>query len=339
MKTALVTTTINIPSVLSVYRACAPHVEFFVACDLKTPIDLPFISNCHFVSPAEQSSYKSSDFIGWNNDSRRNFAILESLRWGADLIISIDDDMIPLDHTFFYQFDRPFVHNFTGLQAGSPQKWLDHAGRARGLPLEGVQFDSGFHSGVTHARVGAAQGIILGRPDCDALAATLDSVTTSVGPTGLSGHVAHPLARAVFNSQLTAFRREVAPAMGQFYNYQGRNTDIFASLVARRVMREFNFYTHYGPPIAWHARSLRPVLPDLKSELWGIERVAAFAEWLDFDFVGRGSTKHIAGAAHYSAFRFCNYVRDIYSNIPSTFGEAGFKEAALAWLDDVEIVL
>ena len=34
---------------------------------------------------------------GWNTDRRRNFALLEALKWGADLIVSVDDDMIPMN--------------------------------------------------------------------------------------------------------------------------------------------------------------------------------------------------------------------------------------------------
>ena len=37
MKTALITTTVNIPTVLALYRKLGPDVSFFVAADEKTP--------------------------------------------------------------------------------------------------------------------------------------------------------------------------------------------------------------------------------------------------------------------------------------------------------------
>ena len=86
---------------------------------------------------------------------------------------------------------------------------------------------------------------------------------------------------AVFNSQLTAFRAELAPAFGQFYFAQQRNTDIMASMLMRRIMRERDLYTNYGPPMAYHARQPRPLLKDLQAERYGVDNIAAYADYLN----------------------------------------------------------
>ena len=96
MKTALITTTINVPRVLELYRKLDPDVRFFVAGDMKTPHDettelCDWIGNCDFISQLRQTrkNYEHSELIGWNTDSRRNIALLEALKWGADLIVSM----------------------------------------------------------------------------------------------------------------------------------------------------------------------------------------------------------------------------------------------------------
>jgi hypothetical protein len=283
---------VNVPRVLSLYRAHDPDVMCFVAGDKKTPQEAyefcDALPNCWAYGCAQQEhmNYKSSELIGWNTDSRRNIALLEALKWGAKIIVSVDDDMIKLDRTFFREFEYYLSEPFNGLQLGFAKQWFN-AGefatpttKQRGLP-----YDTKFYSSatsVTNAQIGVAQGIILGVPDCDAATAiTNTSFILHISDVLKSGFVVDPAARAVFNSQITAFRRELAPAFAQLYSAQGRNTDIFASLLMRRIMRERNLYTYFGPPAAFHARQSRPLLPDLRNEMIGNERIAEFAEYLD----------------------------------------------------------
>lgn len=292
MKTAVVTTTINVPKVLAIYAEYARHsdssdVDIFVAGDLKTPKaaqDFCADKGYNYLSPADQKKWRSSEIIGWNTDSRRNFAVLEALQWGAELIISIDDDMIPYP-SFFACFERLFEGKWSGLQLGEPGFWFDHGqwtdvpARARGLPRSGIyshKVDS-----VFDITIGAAQGIILGVPDTDAKTAItfphIDGVTDILR----YGFVTHPQCYSVFNSQVTAFRRELAPGFVQFYGEQGRNTDIFASLFMRNLMRDLGWYTHYGLPMAYHNRTTRDLSKDLEAEKWGIKNIEAFAKELD----------------------------------------------------------
>ena len=53
MNTALVTTTINVPKVLSLYRRLDRDVRFFVAGDLKTPAET--IEFCHELGKCQHS--------------------------------------------------------------------------------------------------------------------------------------------------------------------------------------------------------------------------------------------------------------------------------------------
>lgn len=290
MKIAVVTTTINVPTVLELYVKYAPSgVKFFVAGDLKTPLEtmrfcLPF-PNVLYYAPDEQARWKSSEIIGWNTDSRRNFAVLEALQWGADLIISIDDDMIPYP-SFFTCFERLFAETWSGLQFGAPGCWFDHGQMTiPPAPARGMPYAVSGYTDVSHVHdvtIGAAQGIILGVPDTDA------DTAISHGPFigGVSdvlryGFVTHPQTYSVFNSQVTAFRRELAPGFAQFYGEQQRNTDIFASLFMRGLMRDLGWYTHYGLPMAYHNRTVRDLSKDLQAEKWGVENIEAFAKELD----------------------------------------------------------
>jgi len=290
MKTALITTTINVPRVLSLYRAHDPDVMFFVAGDLKTPPEAKEfceqLGNCVYISPEAHKQWKHVEHIGFNSDSLRNCALLAAMRWGADLIFSTDSDMIPSEERFWYDVRHPIYTAFNGLQLGAKDYWFDAGdftipqARQRGLPVDGF-FGCNYEM-VSGVKIGVAQGEILGIPDSDACTTIVNKPFIHSGTDILHcGFVVHPDAKAVFNSQLTAFRAELAPAFAQFYFAQGRNTDIFASLLMRRIMRERDLYTYFGPPIAFHARKLRDRLPDLKAERYGVDNIAAYADYLN----------------------------------------------------------
>ena len=364
MKIGLVTTTINEPRVLELYRKLSYDTRFFVVGDLKTPHaellavkeqlntgaawyrndpkykDDPFThwacDTFSYYSPEDQKAlnYKSSDLIGWNTDSRRNIALLEAIKWGAEVIISIDDDMVPLHNDFFTHIDTVFSQSFSGLQLGAPGYWFDAGqftnppARQRGLPAEyAIVSNPGF---VHNVSIGALQGSILGVPDTDAMTAIVNRpVITSMTSTLEAGFVVDPAAYSVFNSQITAFRRELAPAFFQFYKAQGRNTDIIASVIMRRVMRDRGLYTYYGKPVGYHARQKRPLINDLKAELWGIENIEAFQEFMD-STRNPGQTVHGPVTAQ---------LRTMYACLPEKICSPEMRACALAWLEDCEAVL
>lgn len=341
-KIALITTTINVPRVLELYAKLGPEVRFFVAMDEKTPDYKTWKIGagkfCLCMTPDYQKATwpKSSELTGWNTDSRRNIALLEAVKWGADIIVSIDDDMLPWGFDFFQIIETTLTQKFSGLQVGvCDGGWVDigdltiPAVPQRGLPLVGgyVPHEMSF---VVDADIGAMQGIILGVPDTDAasMAAGKNLVHSSTDILR-NGLVAHPAANAVFNSQFTAFRRELAPCFAQFYKWQGRNTDIFASLIMRRVMREHNLHTYFGPPFAFHARTPRDPLKDMKAEQWGLEHVVDFARILDQTDLPHGAT-------------VIGHLQDLWGALMAhepQFMHAATFEASRVFLEDMDSVL
>ena len=120
--------------------------------------------------------------------------MLEALKWGADLIVSIDDDMIPQgDWDFACRFEFPF----DGLQLGAKHHWFDAGvfstppAPQRGLPPDVLPVSGAEH--VVDARIGAAQGIIFGVPDTDAVTA-MSKAPRVLGATDIlrNGFVVHP---------------------------------------------------------------------------------------------------------------------------------------------------
>ena len=338
MQISLISTSINVPKVLALYRKLGPDVKFFVAIDEKTPeeainfcrYDIP---NCEVLFIQDQQKWKCSELLGWNNDSRRDIALLEAVKWGAEIIVSIDDDMIPLGLDFFERFEIMLSEPYSGLQFGSPGEWCDvgkftlPSAAQRGLPLGKATANK--FSFVNDVQIGAMQGIILGTPDTDAgTTMALRPFVHSATDILRHGFVIDPLAKSVMNSQITAFRRELAPCFAQFYRFQGRNTDIMASLIMRRIMRERGFYTYFGPPFGFHNRSERDPKKDLEAEKWGVKNVELFSNYLDGYVFEPGINTPL------------EQTRDLYEDLEhAAYWPKGCSEAALAFLEDMESVL
>lgn len=343
MKTALITTTINVPTVLALYRKLGPDVMMFVAGDENTPVantlgrenavqQVLGLSdpNWAYYSPEGQRElgYSCSELLGFNNDSRRNIALLEAVKWGADVIFSCDDDMIPLGLDFFERFEIMLSEPYAGLQLGAADQWVD-VGKftippfsQRGLPHGKIA--SRAFSAAHEVNIGVMQGIILGTPDTNGHTMACNPVVHSATDILRNGFVVEPRAKSVFNSQITAFRRELAPCFAQFYKWQFRNTDILASLVMRRVMRERNLYTYFGPPTGFHARSERDPRKDISAEEYGVGIIEKFQGVLDATILPPGTV--------------VQQTRHLYTALAASDCFPAL-EVAFAFLDDMEKVL
>jgi|SRR5580692_97433 hypothetical protein len=346
MKTALILTTINVPTVLALFRRFDPaaSVRFFCVGDEKSPIVDTYnfctnLSNTEWYPPERQKSlgYKCCELIPWSCIQRRNIAVLEALGWGADVIISIDDDNIPMDPNYFLQFQfllDTYAKPFSGLQASSPSGWLDPGqfltppATQRGFPIDPASAGQATFTPVVDAEIGLAQGMILGDPDTSAVERIVRSpAVRRVDEVLKSGFVVDPKDTwTITNSQNTAFVRELAPAFFMLPGV-GRYDDIYASLIMQRVMREKGYVTHFGRPFAYQERNKHDLVKDLRGEIDGMENVARLADWLDaHEFPCPQPTLDLVRHVF-----FC-------SNSES-FWPTSTIEAALAFLDDLETVL
>lgn len=354
MKTALITTTINVPTVLELYRQHGPDVAFFVTGDQKSPheaicelaatrINGDFL----YMSPDFQTDWKCSELIGWNCIQRRNIALLEAVKWGAEIIVSIDDDNIPMTaqpsikyDNYFNDFYNAFHVNFNyikfnGIKVSGFNGWfdigqlLDPVAPHRGFPIQ-VDAKMWRADHITGAKVGVAAGICLGDPDISAVTRIANGpMVHRVSELLQSGIVVDPATKTVFNSQNTAFIRELAPAMFMMPGV-GRYDDIYASLICGRVMRERGLHVHFGKPFVWQQRNPHNLVRDLRQEIDGMENVEKFAQLLDKFTCSPNST----------SFQIAKTFWKLLSERPEgEFFPKQTIEAALAFLDDIEGVL
>ncbi|HTQ99119.1 MAG TPA: hypothetical protein VMH83_03975 [Candidatus Acidoferrum sp.] len=291
MKVACVLTTIQVPEVLPLYAKTPASPRFFVIGDRKTPdkaID-EFLServprsDYYSIERQHDLGYACSQLIGENCIQRRNIGFLEALNWGADFIVTIDDDNIPIGE-YFNQFWAT-RSAWNGIEATSESGWFD-VGRLisgtpahRGFPI--TQRATPAFRPAVDAKIGVAAGVCLGDPDISAVTRIERApIAHNVSELLSNGVITDPRrCLTVFNSQNTSFIRQLTPAMFML-PFVGRYDDILASLICQRVMQEWGLCVHFGKPFVWQQRNNHNLVHDLRFEMMGMEVIDEFAEFL-----------------------------------------------------------
>jgi hypothetical protein len=293
MKVAIVTTTIYVPKVIALHHEFYPDAVYFISGDIKTPNReirefLKTIPNGFYYSPEDQKAlgYQCSDLIGWNTTLRRNIALLEAIKWDADIIVVIDDDNIPVNKNHVPLMVDLLSNPFSGLQVSSDNNWID-TGRfllprviMRGMPFcrkEGVYT----YSSVIREKIGIVAGLSVGDPDINAAEWLVNP------PFVTNAHdILNPVllldkqAFAPFNSQNTAYSKELSP-LAFVVPFIGRYEDIWSSYIAKRILKQFDYYVAFGRPFSFQARNAHDYVYDLKTEMLGIEHTENFCHALN----------------------------------------------------------
>lgn len=331
MKIACCTTTINIPWVLQLYKACDDTVKFFVAIDEKTSAEsIDFLESFGAAIISYGTDWKTGKYLPWNSLSRRNLAFLEALKWGADIVVSIDDDNIPTATDYFWQHETIIGEPFSGLCGSSFSGWFDpgqlllpHV-KHRGIP-HGAH--SHAYTPIVKAKVGVSAGLVLGNSDVDAttrLERPEGINTLDVARLADAGVVVNLSAtQTVFNTQNTAVIRDLVPAWFLMPEV-GRMDDIYASLIVKRVARDRGWYIHFGYPLVYQERNEHDLLGDLDQEIDGYKRLNRIANIL--------AGTELAGKS------VVEDVRVLYGALVKQF-PSHLLNAAMAYLDDCEQVL
>ena len=303
MRIVLITTTIRVPKVLELYRQIGPDVIFLVAGDRKTPHEdvkqlMKDLGNAIYYSDEDQKKfgYSCSDVIGWNSVQRRNVVLLEAMKLRPDIVVTIDDDNIPMNHNYFADFESAFKNNFSGLNAVSETGWFNI-----GAFLEGHLYHRGFPYELKHVdlrirlepksniKIGVVAGLWLGDPDIDAIERIeRRPVLHQISEALQDGLVVDSNCFAPFNSQNTAYLSKVAPLMVLITEI-GRYDDIWAAYISERIMRESGYHVLFGKPFVWQERNSHNLLEDLKNEIFGMEYTRRFCNDLLAMDLGKGT--------------------------------------------------
>ncbi|MFA4880056.1 MAG: hypothetical protein WC650_00330 [Candidatus Doudnabacteria bacterium] len=311
MKTAIITTTINIPTLLKDYAKNAQdygHQDLFfvVIGDKKSPPDThkfcsmlqtKFNYPVYYQDIDIQFNYlerfpKLWEHLPFNSIQRRNIGLLFAYERGADIIITIDDDNLVIS-------EQDFVgsHSIIGMERelisySSKTGWLNiceflqeannNCFYHRGYPSsqKGRAGESNFIKEKIKGKVVVNAGLWLDDPDVDAVS----RLNYPVRATWMKAEYAPTAALgkgtwSPFNSQNTALSREVLPAY--FLSpYIGRYDDIWASYIVKKVADHLGHFVTCGYPLVRQIRNPHDIWKDLDKEREGSKLTDRFTDIL-----------------------------------------------------------
>ena len=256
--------------------AAAPEIdEVIVVGDRKSPSTYS-CGRVRFVSVAEQAGlgWKVLEGLPYNHYCRKVLGYLEAARGGADVIFETDDDNCIIEGV------RSDIWRATADCEIGPtadpirfvnvyRHFTDQFIWPRGLPLDGIlggtlDCDEPVRA-AAGSRIGVWQGLAQGDPDVDAiyrLTVGKECTFRDEEPVTLAGGVVCP-----FNSQNTAFIRELLPLMYLPAFVTFRYTDILRSFVAQPILWAAGYRLCFVSASLVQLRNAHDLMRDFESEV------------------------------------------------------------------------
>jgi hypothetical protein len=226
-------------------------------------------SNVSFLSVKKQAQlgYALHVKLPYNHYSRKNLGYIYAIREGAEIIIDTDDDNIPYPNWSFPEFSGEFdkVNSNMGF-INIYNLFTDQNIWPRGLPLNRVRLRlNGSEMRSAQCNVGIWQALADADPDVDAIYRLLydhPCFFKKRQPVVLGHGTISP-----FNSQNTAFGKELFPLLYLPSTVSFRFTDILRGLVAQPIMWLYNYSLGITEATVLQERNPHDYMKDFKSEI------------------------------------------------------------------------
>jgi hypothetical protein len=251
--------------------AALPDWQLVVVADRKTPPDWQQ-AGTRFLSVDHQRRmpFRIVDALPWNHYARKMIGYLWAAREGAQLIAESDDDNLPEKGWAFPAFtdtfeEIPANRGFVNIYS----LFSDQVIWPRGLPLERIRDRTAILQPGELVRrpceIGVWQALADDDPDVDAIYRLTVNAACRFSrrpPVALAGGTLAP-----FNSQNTAFRRDLLALMYLPAYVNFRVTDILRSYVAQPIMWAAGYQLGFTGPTVRQARNAHDFMADFRSEL------------------------------------------------------------------------
>jgi hypothetical protein len=262
----IVITSIFAPT-LAVRSFAALHDwKLLVVGDRKTPLDWK-CDGVSYLSPDKQleSGCAIATALPWNHYARKMVGYVHAIRSGAEIIVDTDDDNIPKASWAMPEFEGVLSHSDQSGYLNVYKYFTNAQVWPRGLPLRHLRDHVTLSESLEPARIGVWQFLADEDPDVDAIYRLV--FNQPVFFESRAPIVLRPGTICPFNSQNTAFRKEVFPLLylPAFVNF--RYTDILRSIVAQPILWKFGYRLGFGEATVRQERNPHDFMRDFVDEI------------------------------------------------------------------------
>ncbi len=230
------------------------------------------------------------DLIPWRRIQRRNIGFFIAYKQNYDFIITVDDDNFPISPDFIKSHisnlkkeDNLLILNTknTSINWLNPCILLKNHIVHRGFPLK-YRYPSPeiIIENLDHGKIAVSEGFWEEDPDIDALSRLEGNPSNiKLNNVNISNFCISPNLISPFNSQNTAFRKELIPAFF-LSSKTGRYDDIWPSYFIRTLLMIKGDLVMYGNPIVRQDRNDHDIIKDLENEIFGMRNTEEFVNEL-----------------------------------------------------------
>jgi hypothetical protein len=267
LKKFIVITSIFEPTLAVEKFAALSDYKLIVVGDLKTPKNWNY-PNVTYLGINEQKELNRdfADLLPYNHYGRKMMGYVYAIKQGADIIIDTDDDNIPYENWNFPDFEGSF--DTIDKEQGFYNIYSDFTSQKiwpRGLPLQLINSTKTFQRAIGNSKIGVWQGLADGDPDVDAIYRLVSDVPCTFEkrkPVVLENGTICP-----FNSQNTAFRKELFPLLYLPAYVTFRFTDILRGIVAQPIMWKHGYRLGFIEATVFQERNPHNYMRDFESEV------------------------------------------------------------------------
>jgi hypothetical protein len=240
--------------------------QLIVVGDRKTPKDWA-CGRARYLAVSDQVSeqFAIASMLPWNHYSRKMIGYIDAIRSGAHIIVDTDDDNIPKVDWVIPNFEGCFQHCDEEGFVNIYSYFSDDLVWPRGFPLRYVLHPQKTREYSGQASVGVWQFLADEDPDVDAVYRMV--LNKPIYFKQRPPLVLNRGAICPFNSQNTAFRKEVFPLLylPAFVNF--RFTDILRGLVAQPILWQFGYLLGFGEATVTQDRNPHDFMKDFVDEI------------------------------------------------------------------------
>ncbi|MDD3437224.1 MAG: STELLO glycosyltransferase family protein [Candidatus Gastranaerophilales bacterium] len=214
--------------------------------------------------------FKLENVLPYNHYCRKMLGYLYSMQEGAEIIYDTDDDNKPLDNWELPIFNGTFNEVFSPDGFINVYKFYTSENIwPRGYPLELIRQNKELYlqnqSVQKNIEIGIWQSLTDNEPDVDVIYRLTDNRLINFkkkDPIVLSKGTVCP-----FNSQATAFRKELFPLLYLPTTVTFRFTDILRGLIAQPIMWDAGYNLGFTAPMVVQKRNDHNYLNDFELEI------------------------------------------------------------------------
>lgn len=240
-----------------------------VVGDKKSPVQYE-CENVTFLPVSQNQGTELEKILPYNHYCRKMLGYIYALKNGAQLLYDTDDDNCPKSNFYIPEFEGEYPSlKSQNTFANIYKCYTDQEIWPRGYPLELLKDEPNNYNldvlDIKKQNVGVWQSIVDNEPDVDAIY-RLTNNTLCIFKTG-KPVVLEKGTVCPFNSQATAFRKELVPLMYLPSTVTFRFTDILRGLVAQPIMWKAGYNLGFTNACVIQERNVHNYLKDFESEI------------------------------------------------------------------------